>query len=680
MRREIGWVFAGLSLVVAGVAAACGGAEQDGLTLDGSNGDDTGLNPGDDAVGDGIGAEVGDRTIDSVFFDPEKIDLVIDDSGPKTASYAFKAKMSDGSTMDVFAESLQFNRPDVAKLDISKGIQLVASGPWAGSGKLLGIYKGREAKATLNVTVKMKEVATGIDPAIVALLDGGGFGADSAVTGLLAPYDKTIFPLGLSAPLMMWNGGGPDDTYRLAFEQSNFSYTSYFKAPAPARARATQKAWDAITTSNVGDPIVVTLSRFDATKKTPYKSATQQWTIAPESLRGAIYYWTTSKGGHLARIQPGSGSAPTTVYGGKCVGCHAVSADGKTLVGSVEGVTVTDGTGDNRAWASFDLPDEKLRSQSAFFSGILAVNPNGKWVVFGSQKLRLANAATGLAVAAPGLDDVKLDAGMVGMMTPAFSPDGKMLAAVEGNGTWYHNLKGGKLVTLDFDETLPKFSNFQTYAAASELPGGQQVLAYPSFTPDSASIAFHATNDPDGRNIGALYLESVKLKKMLRLATLSDGAPVAGDRNVSLEPTFNPIKRGGYFWVVFTSSRTWGNKITGTPSLDQERLWVAAIDADFKDGVDPSHPPFFLEGQEEDTKNRRGFWTLAPCMKTEVAGKCGAGFECCSGFCDAVAAKCIDPKTLSCKAVGEACAAAGECCNPTAVDCVDGKCKPLGPK
>src|SRR6185312_9992164 len=143
------------------------------------------------------------------------------------------------------------------------------------------------------------------------------------------------------------------------------------------------------------DPLAFGLSRWDHTSGVAYASASESWTIAPESLRGAIYYWTTSGGGSLSKIPPGSGATPAPVAGpngNNCMGCHAVSADGTTLVASVDKQPSTDdATYSTRAWTTFDLPSTSIRKVSASFSGNLAVTPDGKYVVGGDNTLKLSD-------------------------------------------------------------------------------------------------------------------------------------------------------------------------------------------------------------------------------------------------------------------------------------------------
>ena len=653
------------------LGAACGDDAADATTTTsgaGASGSGTSNGQGGDIFGD-AGP---DGVVVSLEYVPASASVTVDGSGTPTSTvFELRATFDTGQTVVVQAESVEFDRPDLAALSAGPPASLTPIGDYAGTGNLRGIFKGVEATAAFTVAIDEDDVGEGVDPAAVDALDAGDLPADPAVTTLLYPYDQTVFPLGLASPLVMWAAPQAGDVVRIRYAQNGYVLDTYRVVEVPAQVRVDQQAWDFLTASNAGDPVQVTLSRYDVATATAYTSATQSWTIAPESLRGAIYYWTTSAGGHLARIQPGTGAQPSTVNNGVCMGCHAVSADGSTLVASWEGQPVDDGTGDNRAWSSWDLPSETLRVLSTSFSGTLAVSPDGKYTVYGSQTLKLGDTATGQHVES-GLEALPLAPGMSGFQTPAFSPSGQRLAMVEGVGTWYHNLRDGQLVVADFDAQAVSFSNKQALAHTSAFPEGQRVLQYPSFTPDSEWVAFHATNDPDGRNIGDLWIQHVSGSAPVRLATLTDGAPDAADDNHSLEPTFNPEERGGYFWVVFTSSRQWGNRIVGVPNLEQERLWVAAIDPAIG-AVDPSHPPFFLEGQEENTKNRRGFWTLSACIPTGDPTPCGAGFECCSGFC--IDGVCGEPETDPCVGVGESCSTDADCCNADYVTCTGGVCQ-----
>ncbi|HEX7665900.1 MAG TPA: hypothetical protein VF407_15340, partial [Polyangiaceae bacterium] len=542
-------------------------------------------------------------------------------------------------------------------------------------------------------------------------------GADPSITALSYPYDQTVFPLGLASPLLMWTAPKNGDLYRVHLEENGYAYDGYFKPTTQAQVRALQDNWDHLTASNLGDQVKLTLSRYDASSHVAYDSAKQSWTIANASLRGAIYYWTTSGTGHLARIRPGTGAAPEVMDDGNqaadapakknCMGCHAVSADGNTLVASVESRTSIDegsaaqnstgGTGSlnqRRAWVSFALPAGTQGTVSNRFAGNLAVTPDGKYTVFGSVKLHVATTANGSEITNSGLDNYVPAAGMAGLMTPAFSPDGKKFIAVQGvHGTghfnWYDTLQGGNLELFTFNPATGLFSGATALASASSFPAGEQAINYPTFSPDSNLVAFNVGAAVDGcqgtclgteaQGNSGVWVQTTAGATPIRLTALNDSSLNSADRDLSYEPTFNPVARGNYFWVVFSSERDWGNRITGTANNDKKRLWVAAIDAT-TGTTDPSHPAFFLEGQEENTSNMRGFWSLAACTASGPApgGSCSAGFECCSGFCDR--GTCVDVSTLSCQGDGDSCKVTADCCNAGAVSCQGGKCVPGNPR
>ena len=677
-----------LAVVCAAAGASCGGNEAQGTTSSGSgamggggNGSSSGL--GGDLITTG---SMGTPSLQSVVFDPPAQSLTLDGVTPGSASYTLRATFADGSSQTVVAQATQFDRPDLASVTPGMTVVLTSPGQYGGTGTLHGVYNGLEATAKLTISVHRKDYGPGVDPGMIGALDQPNLPQDPALGSVLYPYDGTVFPQGLASPLIMWNAPAANDLYRVHYEQANYAFDGYYVAAPPASLRMPQLYWDKMVASNGGDPIKFELARLDAASGAAYSATKQTWPIAPASLRGAIYYWTTSGLGQMARINPGG--SWEALNGGACMGCHAVSSDGSTLVAAWEGQPTIDH--DNRAWTSFDLPAGTVRKLSNRFAGNVAVNNDGKYVVFGSQTLILAETATGTEFPNSGLGSLPLNPGMNGIMTPAFSPDGLHMTAVEGAGSWYHNLMNGRLVTMDFDPAQQKFTNYKGLVNASEFPAGQRAIAYPTYAPDAKWIAFHVSDyatgcdnqgcDDFATQIGAIGMQNVDGSPAMMLEALSNGPPNAADDNRAFEPTFNPIERGGYFWVVFTSMRDYGHRITGTPNNGKKRLWVAAIDKNPQPGADPSHPAFFLEGQNEATTNMRGFWALSPCIPSDAQPPqpCTAGFECCSGFCDN--GVCVTPQDFSCVGAGETCTSDADCCNGPLVECIGGKCVPQLPK
>ncbi|HVJ18028.1 MAG TPA: dickkopf-related protein [Polyangiaceae bacterium] len=677
----------------------------------------------------------------SLMFDPPTATIVLDGATPGTAEYSLIAVDAEGDTLVVGAEALQFDRPDLASAATGSPVVLTSPGQIAGTGTLHAIYKGLEATATLEVQIIQRVVGT-VDPAVADALDGDMLAADPLLTELLYPYTETVFPLGLTAPLIMWDAPNPTgDVYRVRLEQGNFTYDQYGAVDAPGQLRVDQAMWDRVTASNSGDPLTLTVSRYDSLTTTAYTSATQSYTIAPASLRGAIYYWTasgdgTERVGSIVRIQPGTGAMPEPLNEGRCMGCHSVSAQGNVLVATIEDFSApslppyqhpfggfddpeTVGNDDihTRPWAAFSLPAGDLSLQTTKHGGSSALTPDGAYVVFGSPSsgdpvggvagskyLSLAPTATGEVIANSGLDD--LVPSVVGhqFLMPAFSPDGTKLAMVEAkvdlptdnvlSSEEPASAPLARIVYIDFDQNAaggPKFSStLHEVARADAFPATNNGIAYPAFTADSQWIGFHTGEYaagchapwPDGcldstPDAGELWMAKVDGTQLIRLDKAND-PPLLADQKVNREPTFNPEKRGGYSWMVFTSMRNWGNDatITGPAINGKRRLWVAAVDGEIGT-TDPSHPGFYIEGQDNETPNMRGFWALSQCIPTPPPampedGACTAGFECCSGFC--IEGVCSDPVGLTCVGLGEACTADAECCNHPPVNCIDNVC------
>ena len=174
--------------------------------------------------------------------------------------------------------------------------------------------------------------------------------------------------------------------------------------------------------------------------------------------------------------------------------------------------------------------------------------------------------------------------------------------------------------------------------------------------------------------------------------TNAAGVAVSGSLHLNYAATVNPIVAGGYIWVVFTSPRDYGNRMVApvpaqpapldTTYSNHKQLWIAAVDANIG-AIDPSHPPFWMPGQDAMTANMFGYWTLAPCKATPGDGgapaTCSTGFECCSGFCrDQGQGFVCANNPGGCSQLGEKCGASSDCCGAgLSVGCVAGVCQTI---
>jgi hypothetical protein len=256
------------------------------------------------------------------------------------------------------------------------------------------------------------------------------------------------------------------------------------------------------------------------------------------------------------------------------------------------------------------------------------------------------------------------------------------------------------------------------------LRSDAQVLAWPSFTPDSKGLLFHSGDgyDTNLHRGGASYAQVHMLDLDGNVASNLDalngvdahgkvylpyGEPgqeldaadkplTQGTAHMNYEPNVLPVAIGGYYWVVFTSRRTYGNVIApggalplsnkpfGTAETSpRKKIWIAAVDTDFHGKLDPSHPAFYLPGQELASGNMRAFTALAPCRAN--GEKCSSGVQCCDGFCRVTSTSgampelaCVPPPNNSCANENETCHTTADCCN---VDhqCINKRCALLTP-
>lgn len=662
------------SLFVAAVAAgasACSSA---------SGGEDP-LDPGTggDASVDGGGFDpdaLGDKKVVKIEVTPADKTLVVKNGDLSAASigYSAKATLSDGSTLDVPGCTWTIDRIDLGSFTAST---FKASGTAGGTGKVTCTAAGVSGSTTVTVALKDEvDSGSGLDDAGKSALLAATT-ADSAVTKLLYPYDGTVFPRGLPSPELQWNGGAAPDVYAITLEVPGMTFTSFLKPGNPARATIPKDSWNKLLdTATPKVPLKVSVRRLaGGAGGTAFLSTTQQWTIAAANLKGSIYYWRIN-GGKVVRIKPGA-TAPEDflkLAGGKtCIACHSVSHDGSGLVGTYEDPFTT------------GVFDPKTGGQKASFGDTLfsASYPNGSVVVTTHQ----ASAATLFDSAGASLEPSGLGGFGPSVSHPAFSPDGKWLAfASRKDGNWA-DFNQSDLMLAPFDITTKKFGAAKVLRAS-----GGRTLTYPSFSPDSQHLVYMDSTQSTRPGKGDLHMMKVDGTGDVALTTLNTAGLASADLSLNFEPTFGPVVAGGYFWVVFVSTRQYGNRLNKTYDAFRDvcgkdgwdktpcrnkQLWVAAIDASPTPGKDPSHAAFWLPGQDLGDQNMRGYWALDPCKG--LGEGCEAGFECCEGTCAAdapgSAKKCVKPPPGKCRDLGDKCETSKDCCDePLGVECIGGVC------
>jgi hypothetical protein len=525
-----------------------------------------------------------------------------------------------------------------------------------------------------NSVCTLSENPGGVSTATQQQLQSGG-SADPNLAWLY-PYDHTVFPRGILSPTLQFGGTAPDAVWvHITFPE--MTYDGYFGASsAPlggGQAALSSAAWIALEAmATASDTVSVELTKISGGQVSGPIS--ESWSIAQGELRGTIYHETYGSqiiggaGVGIMKIQPGA-TAPTPLKRGCSNVCHTASANGSTLVAA---------SGDFNLFASssYDLQTDAsvihaAGTQIFIYGGLY---PDGTFGMSATNyrtwvggKSRLYDTATGANIPAAGWDDTISNAG-----TSSFSLDGTQIVF---NHEDSDNGAGHTLSLMAFDVTTYTFSGLVDLATDAT-----RTLAWPAWTPDDSSVIYHAgsnaafetddTSDAGVGTTGDVYIVDVASKTTARLDALdgynADGTTYlpANDPDLSFAPTVLPEAVGGYFWVVFTSHRSYGNT---SPSKDNDgvngKLWVSAVNIGGTPGEDSSHPAFFLQGQELTSDNLRGFWVLDPCQANGTA--CTGGDQCCAGYCEPVGGQyeCVASSPTGCSSTMEKCQQASDCCS-----------------
>ncbi len=574
-----------------------------------------------------------------------------------------------------------------------------------------------KASTVLTVHLTIADNPGNVPPATQTLLQGGGT-ADPTFKWLY-PYDGTVFARGIGAPELQTAGNFDAALLHISF--AGVDYQGFYAASSPGRITLTPQLWQTISQSAQGtDAVKVSITEISGGKVTG--PITETWTIAQGNLRGTIYYNSydsviAGNTGAIMSLRPGQ-TTPKVVVAG-CRVCHAVSADGSTLVSANEptGGTATDSVWDlkNNAAPGYQAPNRTwvfgaLSPDGSKFLNYGAIQDSGNAQAPWSPNVRgvgqdgnlpttLYDTKTGAVIPSTGLTTAP------SMMMPIFSADGKMIAF-----THYDKDQGHTVAVMDFDNATNAFSNLRDVAT---LPAGTYV-GWAAITPDDnfvffaggTHIEYSTISDAAGNTSYAantvdptsdLYIAHIpSLTEVAanqlngKTAAGTSYMPFPDDVDLNYEPTILPEAVGGYFWVVFTSRRNYGNLVNGDPYIGtggnpspRKKLWVAAIDIQnsehpYTTAVDLTHPAFYLEGQELASGNMRGFWSLDPCEANGMS--CLTGDECCSGFCRQTTGPdggtifaCVPP--AGCAQEGEKCVTTADCCGAQAgTQCIAGYC------
>jgi hypothetical protein len=524
----------------------------------------------------------------------------------------------------------------------------------------------------------------------------------------LYPYDGTVFPRGMIAPLLMWDGPAADVVY-LHIKAQAFEYKAVLKATAGMgpQLQIPQDAWDKAGQKTAGKSDTFTLELTARAGGVSAGPIVSHFTIAQATVKGSIYYNTYASklsgaavGGNVLRI-PAGGQAELFLST-TCNGCHSVAAAGSRMVSQIS--LFMGGNSYQLAPGGMTNPMGVMAGPRTSFG---ALYPDGSKYLATSVAVEVARSAltqgAGASADATLYDtttgQIVADTGVPsGALMPTFSPDGKHLVFNDNAIAMAHGL-----ATMAYDTVANKASS---YKMLMKQPDGNTRPAWPFFLPDAKAVVFVLTDSADFSGGGAGLNGQVGLAPVsdLSIADVATGSVTllakamgyntpadaangtsylpfpADDQHHTYFPTMSPVAAGGYFWLFFDAMRHYGN--LGL----QRQLWGVAIDiqANGNYTLDPSHPAFYLPGQELGAGNHRAFAALDPCKKD--GDSCKSGIDCCGGFCfipdnashELVEATGTCSPKMTCAKRDERCTTSADCCPPAMGEpqnsCIAGFC------
>ncbi|MGZ3461714.1 MAG: TolB family protein, partial [Archangium sp.] len=509
--------------------------------------------------------------------------------------------------------------------DISAQVHFSVDNGFIGSfsGSTFTTYKNQGGVATLSAQagsvsgttqVSVKLHASVKDPASSSLPDDAqarfsGAASDTRNPDFVYPNDGVLMPPNMRGAELHFLPGTSNTLFELAFQNTVTDLKVYLRCTQPMNGgciyRPDDTTWLWLTQTNRGgEPVTLTLRGTDDSGAQVGTSSPLSLSFARDDLTGGLYYWTTSNGTAIMRFDFSSASQTTgekfagpEVANGQCIGCHALSRDGKKLVAEASGqnsgqLALMD-VGTRSLLVPFDQ-GANSPDKSTFESW----NPEGSQYV-------------GVYADAGATDfNLMLFDGNTGKKTqslpstgtsthpanhPDWSADGQKIAFVRV-GVANTNQRFGKGAIQMVSRTSAGWSAPVTLVPA--VDGKNRY--YPAFSPDNAFLLFDESTCPSGITSGTdCNADSDPSARLFAVKAEAGATPIElaranapGKRDTGTNLTNSFPKWAPFLyqrtrapgsrlqWFTFSSSRKYGLRNPPAGSTENPTgtlLWIAAI-------------------------------------------------------------------------------------------------------
>lgn len=498
---------------------------------------------------------------------------------------------------------------------------------------------GATGTLTINVTGRVV-----VDPAPAnapELFDTATLGTDGARTPLVEyPLAGATTPKNIPSIDTQWTAAG-NDLFHLRMVASFVTvdiYTTAVDAVLP------EPEWESVAQTAAGENLQLTVEGLlVADPTTKFGAPPTLLNVSRDDIdRTAIYYWASSVGNIMS--QTFGKTTPPTLVKDDCTSCHSLSRSGSRIGYSrcVRNPTEWDCGALFAGFMKYDFTanawtepvnanDRQIRGSYTTFSPIGNPFPTDDQslaiVTMSTGTLALYDPDTGAPVAA-NLDVANHGPGGAthSALMADWSADGtKVVFASTPNANQWIDLSNGRIaqMTYSYAGNVHTFGE-PTFLVADPitLPTGvYNNFFFPSYSPDGAVVVFNAARtgwrgNPARAPGQRLMLADANGQFVVDLAAMNGPA----DIDVTWAH-WAPNVATDYYWVVFSSQRDYGHKITianSHPTCKQngvescKQIWIGAIARNKLTGaltMDPSSPPMWLPGQDPQTTNISPYWT-----------------------------------------------------------------------
>lgn len=583
------------------------------------------------------GDDDGPSPDDPIELDPPMARVTVPLGTTVTQGYRVLSVAGDGTRTDVTAECAL--TVDAAFATVAGATLTVL--PRGGETPVRAQCGPRSATSTLIVTLSGRIVIGPNTPANAPdLFAVAATGTDAARTPRIEyPLDRAVSPVNMPSLELQWAPAGNDLFH--ATLTTPYALIDVYTTQLEAAIDADD--WPAIAYTAAGGDLAIAVEALSlAAPATKYAGMPIAIAMSRDSIdRTAIYYWASSQGSIMN--QTFGSTEPATQVRGDCTSCHSLSRAGTRLgysrcvagnCGSLFAgfmkYDVASGT-----WIdTVDANNQQIRGSYTTFAPVGNPFPTDEQslaiVSMSGGTLALYDPDTGTQIASNLTD--------VASRGPA-APRAALMAdwSADGNSVVFASTPHpGQWIDVS-DSAIAKMS--YAYAGGAHTFGDPEFIVqspitlsngvynsffFPSFSTDGALIVFNAA-----RSAWRNFTDARAPGQRLMLAESNPGGAVwdlpalnGGDVDVDITwPHWAPNDSADYYWVVFASERDYGHKVTqantnptciGNGVRQCKQIWIGAISKERiaqGAGVDPSAPPMWLPGQNDQTNNISPFWT-----------------------------------------------------------------------